>query len=246
MVTGAGTGFGRVLALEAAREGARVVVHYNRSADGAQETAELIREMGSDACVVQADLSSCSAIHQLADRVFDEVGRLDGLVNSAGDMAREQVSWREVSEDVIDRVLAIDIKGTMMMIHDFGTRMLTQGRGAIVNIGSTVVVRGSPRAPQYAAAKYALIGLTKSYARALAPAVRVNTYAPGFMETEALLQRHDWRSGRREDVISMTPMARIPRPEELAPSALFLASDEAAHMTGVFLMCDGGYNMCGA
>jgi 3-oxoacyl-[acyl-carrier protein] reductase len=132
------------------------------------------------------------------------------------------------------------------MIHEFGTRMLEQGHGAIVNIASTVIVRGSPRAPIYAAAKYGILGLTKSYAGALAPTVRVNAFAPGFMETAATLAREDWKTGRKERLISMTPAKHIPLPEELAPAALFLASDDAAHMYGAFIVCDGGYNMIGA
>ncbi|MEV4171331.1 SDR family oxidoreductase [Nonomuraea sp. NPDC049709] len=103
-----------------------------------------------------------------------------------------------------------------------------------------------PRAPQYAAAKYAILGITKSYAAAFAPTVRVNTFAPGFIETEATLNRHDWKSGRREAMIARTPMGRIPAAAELAGTALFLATDDAAHITGVYLNADGGYNMIGA
>jgi NAD(P)-dependent dehydrogenase (short-subunit alcohol dehydrogenase family) len=156
------------------------------------------------------------------------------------------MSWRDITEESIDHVLAVDIKGTLLCTHEFGARLLDQGGGAIVNIGSTVVVRGSARAPQYAAAKYGIIGLTKSYAHALAPTVRVNVFAPGFIETEATLGRQDWQAGRGEQLRANTPMGRIPRPEELAGTALFLATEDANHVTGGFLMADGGYNMVGA
>ena len=119
-------------------------------------------------------------------------------------------------------------------------------KGAIVNIGSTVIVRGSPRAPQYAAGKYGVLGVTKSYAKAFAPHVRVNTFAPGFMQTEAILTRPDWTSGRAEQLTAATPAGRIPPPEDLAGAALFLASDEAHHITGTYMICDGGYSMLGA
>jgi 3-oxoacyl-[acyl-carrier protein] reductase len=109
-----------------------------------------------------------------------------------------------------------------------------------------VVVRGSARAPQYAAAKYGIIGLTKSYAHALAPTVRVNVFAPGFIETPATLGRQDWQSGRGDQLRAMTPMGRIPGPAELAGTALFLATEDAGHITGAFLVADGGYNMIGA
>lgn len=246
MVTGAGTGFGATLALRAAAEGADVVVHYNSSEEGARRTAEAVEAMGRRSEIVRADIKSWSEIRSMTEQVWATTGGLDVLINNVGDIATDQMSWRDIDETVIDRVLAVDIKGTMLMIHENGVRMLERGRGAIVNIGSTVVVRGSPRAPQYAAGKYGMLGLTKSYAAAFAPAVRVNAFGPGFMETESTRTREDWNNGRRERVLSQTPMGRVPAPEELAAAALWLATDDAAHMTGNFVMCDGGYSMIGA
>lgn len=246
MVTGAGTGFGATLALRAAAEGANVVVHYNSSEDGARRTAAAVDDLGRQSAVVQADITSWTDIKRMTDQVWELTGGLDVLINNVGDIATDQMSWRDIDESVIDRVLAVDIKGTMLMIHENGLRMMNRGRGAIVNIGSTVVVRGSPRAPQYAAGKYGMLGLTKSYAAAFAPTVRVNAFGPGFMETESTLTREDWTNGRRERVLSQTPMRRVPPPEELAAAALWLATDDASHMTGNFVMCDGGYSMIGA
>jgi 3-oxoacyl-[acyl-carrier protein] reductase len=247
MVTGAGTGFGSCLAVQAASEGAKtVVVHYRSSDAGAKATAEKVRELGTEPLLIQGDISIGADIERMADEVYAALGSLDVLVNNVGDMAVEQQSWREVTEEMIDRVLAVDIKGTMLMVHHFGSRMLDAGSGAIVNIGSTVIVRGSPRAPQYAAGKYGVLGITKSYAKAFGPHVRVNTFAPGFMQTEAILTRPDWTSGRAEQLTAATPAGRIPPPEDLAGAALFLASDEAHHITGTYMICDGGYSMLGA
>jgi len=246
MVTGAGTGFGAEIAVRAALEGARVVVHYRSSAAGAEETARRVGAAGSDAVVVQCDITSWPDVKRMAEKVFEEVGPLDALVNNVGDMAAAQTSWRELDEESIDHVLAVDIKGTMVMVHEFGQHMLERRAGAIVNIGSTVIVRGSPRAPQYAAAKYGILGITKSYARAFAPHVRVNTFAPGFMRTSAIVNRADWKAGREQELIAATPMGRIPAPEELATAALFLASEDARHITGAYMTCDGGYTMLGA
>lgn len=120
----------------------------------------------------------------------------------------------------------------MLMVHESGQRMMEGGGGAIVNVGSTVIVRGSPRAPQYAAGKYGLLGITESYAKALAPTVCVNTFAPGFMGTEALLARPEWKAGRREVVLSATPAGKIPKPEEMTGAALFLASEDATTSPG--------------
>ncbi|WP_020141000.1 SDR family NAD(P)-dependent oxidoreductase [Streptomyces sp. 351MFTsu5.1] len=246
LVTGAGTGYGVEIAVRAAQEGARVAVHYRSSAAGAEKTATRVREAGGEAFTVQADIAVHADVIRMAEEVFHRLGGLDVLVNNVGDVAGDQMSWRDVTEESIDHVLAVDIKGTMLCVHEFGSRMLEQGHGAIVNIGSTVIVRGSARAPQYAAAKYGILGITKSYAQAFAPTVRVNTFAPGFIETEMLLSRADWKAGRREDMITKTPMGRIPGPAELAGTALFLATDDAAHMTGAYLNADGGFNMIGA
>ena len=163
-------------------------------------------------------------------------------------MSRAVMSLKivKITEESIDHMLAVDVKGTLLCTHELGSRMLGQGGGAIINIGSTVIVRGSARAPPYAAAKYGIPGITKSHAAAFAPTGRVNTFAPGFIETLATLNRADWQSGRADTLRALTPMGRIPRPEELAGKALFLATDDAAHMTGGYLVADGGYNMVGA
>lgn len=246
LVTGAGTGFGAAIALRAAQEGARVGVHYRSSKSGAEDTVARIKAIGGEAILLQGDITSWDDIKWMADTTFEAFGGLDVLMNNVGDVAREQMSWRDITEESIDHVLDVDIKGTMLCTHEFGGRMLDQGHGSIVNIGSTVIVRGSARAPQYAAAKYGILGLTKSYAHAFAPTVRVNVFAPGFIETEATLSRQDWKGGRAEQLRALTPMRRIPGPDELAGTALFLASDDAFHMTGGYMVADGGYNMVGA
>jgi NAD(P)-dependent dehydrogenase (short-subunit alcohol dehydrogenase family) len=247
LVTGAGTGFGAAIARRAALEGAATVaIHYRSSRAGAEKTARSVEEAGAKAELFQADIAEWAAVARLADEVFERLGTLDVAINNVGDVAREQMSWRDLTEESVDHVLAVDIKGTMACTHELGSRMLDQGHGAIVNIGSTVIVRGSARAPQYAAAKYGILGLTKSYAHAFAPTVRVNVFAPGFIETEATLAREDWRSGRGDQLRKLTPMGRIPGPDELAGTALFLATDDASHMTGGYVVADGGYNMVGA
>ena len=249
VVTGAGTGFGAEIAVRAAQEGARVVgVHYRslgRRARRRPPSGSAPR--APRRCCCRPTSSSGRRSRAMADEAFEQLGGVDVLVNNVGDVAREQMSWRDITEESIDHVLAVDIKGTMACIHEFGQRMLDQGHGSIVNIGSTVIVRGSARAPQYAAAKYGLLGVTKSYAHAFAPTVRVNIFAPG-------LHRDRGDAGprglevrpRRPAARSMTPMGRIPGPAELAGTALFLATDDANHITGGYMVADGGYNMVGA
>jgi NAD(P)-dependent dehydrogenase (short-subunit alcohol dehydrogenase family) len=245
-VTGAGRGFGAVLAREFAREGADIVVHYNSSSAGAEETARLVRDLGRRAILVRGNIASLADVQAMTKKAFDELGHIDVLVNNVGDMALDQKSWREMDEKVVSHTLEVDIKGTMFMIHEVGSRMMEGRGGSIVNIGSQVVIAGSPRAPQYAAAKYGVIGLTKSYAKALAPKVRVNTLGAAFMETEALKNRHDWKNGRREEVLKATPLGRIAQPEDMVGPTVFLASEESGFITGQFLLCNGGLAMVGA
>ena len=246
LVTGAGRGLGRALALGLAREGADVAVHYYRSAAGAEQVAAQVSDLGRRAVTVQADITSLEQVERMTATAFASLGRIDVLVNNVGDAAPEQQSWRALDERLIDRVLLTDVKGTLLVTHAVGTRMLEQGAGAIVSVCSNVVVTGSPRAPQYAASKYGVIGLTKSYAAAFAPTVRVNALGPGFIETETTLAREDWRSGRREEVLARTPLRRIPAPEEIVAPIVFLAGEDSAHLTGAFLVYDGGLSMLGA
>jgi NAD(P)-dependent dehydrogenase (short-subunit alcohol dehydrogenase family) len=246
LVTGAGRGLGATIATGLAREGAHVVVHYHASAAGAEKVADEVSRLGRQAIVAQGDICQWDDVKRLTAAAVERFGRVDVLVNNVGDMAAGQMSWRDITEEGIDHVLAVDIKGTMLMIHEVGSRMLEQGGGSIVNIGSRVVAVGSPRAPQYAAAKYGVIGLTKSYALALAPTVRVNTLGPGFVETETTLGRADWQSGRRERILQQTPLNRIAAPDDVVGPVVFLASDDSRHITGAFLVCDGGLTMIGA
>ncbi len=246
LVTGAGRGFGAVIAQACAREGADVVVHYNSSASGAEETAASIRETGRRAVTAQGNIASWAEVKKVVGTAYDAFGRVDVLINNVGDVASDQMSWRDITEESIDHILAVDVKGTMLMTHEVGIRMVEAKSGVIVNIGSHVVINGSPRAPQYAAAKYGILGLTKSYAQALGPHVRVNTLGPGFIETERTVNREDWRSGRREAYIQRTALKHVAKPEEITGSVIFLASDESANITGAFLVNNGGYSMVGA
>jgi 3-oxoacyl-[acyl-carrier protein] reductase len=246
LVTGSGRGFGAVLALAFAKEGADCLVHYRNSVAGAEETAAKIRQLGRKTMLVQGDISVHADVVNIADTAFRNFGGIDILVNNVGDMAVDQKSWREFDPQVIEHTLKVDIMGTMFMTHEVGLRMLDGDGGVIVNIGSQVVIKGSPRAPAYAAGKYGVMGVTKSYARALAPKVRVNTLGSAFMETEAIKKRYDWQHGRREEILKETVVGRLAQPEDMVGPVLFLASEDAAFVTGQYLLANGGINMVGA
>jgi NAD(P)-dependent dehydrogenase (short-subunit alcohol dehydrogenase family) len=247
VVTGASRGFGKLIALAAAEEGAHVVATYVKNRDKADAVAASIRALGRRAMTFGCDIAKIDDVRSCADAVWREFGRCDVLINNAGETAVRKMSWRDLSEPVIDHILDMDIKGTMFCTHVFGERMLDEQKsGNIINIGSNVIATGSPRAPEYAAAKYGILGVTKSYALAFAPYVRVNFAAPGYMDTESLKERTDWTAGRRKFVVDNTPLRAIGDPTNLVPVVLFLASDDSLHMTGNTVTCDGGFSMPGA
>lgn len=246
-VTGSSRGFGRLIALALAGEGAHVVINYVHSEAKANQVVAEIEEKGRKAIAVQADIGNLEQVRAMADTVWDEFGRCDALINNAGETAPTKLSWRDLDPAIVDETFDIDVKGTMYCTHVFGERMLDgQKAGSIVNIGSNVVTTGSPRAPEYGAAKYAILGLTKSYALAFAPYVRVNCAAPGYMDTDSLNAREDWSPERRRFVALAAPLKAIGKPENLVPMVLFLASDDAIFMTGNTLISDGGFSMPGA
>jgi 3-oxoacyl-[acyl-carrier protein] reductase len=246
MVTGASRGFGRLIALALAREGANIGVNYVKSRDKADQVVAEIQGLGTRAIPIQGDISKLDDVKAMAKAIWKEFGRCDVLINNAGETAPTKMSWRELDEEVIDETLRVDLKGTMLCTHVFGERMLDdQKAGNIVNIGSNVLSSGSPRAPEYAAAKYGILGLTKSYALALAPYVRVNYAGPGYMDTESLNSRADWTPERRKFVVDATPLRAIGNPNNLVPMVLFLASDDSIHMTGNTIIADGGFSMPG-
>ena len=246
LVTGAGRGFGSLIAKALAQEGANVVVAYNTSKDGAEKLSSEIKAMGRKSMIAKVDITKWSEVKSMTEKVWKEFGPLDLLVNNSGDVSNKQMSWRDITEEAIDQTLAVDIKGTLYMLHEVGSRMLAAKHGTIVNVASNVIVTGSPRAPQYAASKYGVIGLTKSYALAFSPWVRVNAACPGYMDTEATTKRPDWTPQRRKWIVDHTALKRIGRPEHIVPIVLFLASDDSIHMTGNIVIADGGFSMPGA
>jgi 3-oxoacyl-[acyl-carrier protein] reductase len=246
-VTGASRGFGKLIALGAAHEGADLVITYLKNKGMAEEVASEIKKMGRRCAVMACDISKLDEVKRLADGVWKEFGRCDVLINNAGETAADKMSWRDMREEWIDELLEMDVKGTMFCTHVFGERMHDEQKaGNIVNIGSNVISTGSPRAPEYAAAKYGILGITKSYALALAPYVRVNFAGPGYMDTETLKNRKDWTDKRRQVVVDNTPLRTIGDPDNIVPVVMFLASEDSLHMTGNTVICDGGFSMPGA
>jgi 3-oxoacyl-[acyl-carrier protein] reductase len=242
-VTGASSGIGRAIAESFAAEGAVVLLTHRGSPGRAREVADAIAASGGRAFVRQADLATRDACERLVAEARDELGRVDVWVNNAGAdvLTGEAAAWEW--ERKLDVLLAVDLKGTIACSYAIGEVMRSQERGgAIVNMSWDHVTTGmAGDDPQlFGAVKGGVLGFSKSLARALAPAVRVNVLCPGWIET-AFGEQVDPEFHR--SVAQDTPLGRWGRPQDVADAALYLASHEAAFVTGQAINVNGGVVM---
>jgi 3-oxoacyl-[acyl-carrier protein] reductase len=236
LVTGGGTGIGRGISLALAREGATVLVNYQKSRDKAEETVRRIRQDGGRAVAIQGDVRREEDCRRLVEGTVREAGRLDVLVNNAGwttPVAHEDLE--ALTDDIWRKVLDTNLLGAWYCVKHAVPVMRAQQRGVIINVTSVAAFSGKGSSMAYAASKAALGSLTRSLARALGPAIRVNAIAPGLVETDfAGWPPSVFEAGRHEVA---TP--DLPTPEDCGEAALFLAA-EARATTGTTLFVDGG------
>ena len=236
LVTGAGKGIGRAIAIELAAQGARVVVNYNGSEEKAMETVRLIEEAGGEAWAVKCDVSDFDSCGELAKKVTEKYGGVDILVNNAG-ITRDGLIMR-MSEEDYDTVLDTNLKGAFNTIRHFSPGFLRRRSGKIINISSVSGVLGNAGQANYSASKAGLIGLTKSVARELASrGICVNAVAPGFIETDMTKGMSD---RAREAALDSIPMRRTGTVEDIARTVAFLSDDASDYITGQVLCVDGG------
>jgi NAD(P)-dependent dehydrogenase (short-subunit alcohol dehydrogenase family) len=237
IVTGAGSGIGRATALRFGVEGAAVVC-ADLQADGVRDTAQAIEAAGGQAVALAADVTDDAACVRMVEQALDRFGRLTTLVNSAGvrpvaaDPAPAAAEWR--------RVVDTNLTGTYLPSRAALHALTASGSASITNLASIYGLVGGSMAPSYAAAKGGVANLTRQLALNWAPTVRVNCVCPGVIETPmtADLRRDPaWRTR----ALARYPLGRFGQPEEIAAAILYLASDEAAYVTGVALPVDGGY-----
>jgi 3-oxoacyl-[acyl-carrier protein] reductase len=243
VVTGASSGIGAAIAEVFGREGATVLVTPRDSADGASDVAERIARAGGDAQVAQADLGTRAACETLVSQARERLGGLDVWVNNAGAdvVTGEAAEWDW--EHKLDLLLAVDLKGTLACSFAAGAVMREQaGGGTIVNMSWDHVTAGmgGENPELFSAVKGGVLAFSKSLARGLAPRVRVNVLCPGWIET-AFAREADRDFHRR--VAESTPLARWGRPEDVAAAALWVASPEAAFVTGQAININGGVVM---
>ena len=238
LITGAGSGMGRSHALLMAERGADVIVH-DANADGANETADGVRGLGRKAHVVVRDIRETAAWRDDIAAAEAALAPIDVLVNNAGVSGRG-LAFEDINEPTFDTLMAVHVKGTFFTSQAVAEGMKARRRGRIVNISSTYGVAGAAQASHYAGAKAALLGFTKTWARELAPfGITVNAVAPGFILTP-MTARVLETPGRLERRISVIPLGRHGEAMDVSYAVAWLASDEAAFVTGQVLSPNGG------
>jgi 3-oxoacyl-[acyl-carrier protein] reductase len=238
LVTGAATGIGRAVAVRLAAEGLAVAVNYSRSEAEARETLALVQGHGVPAILCRANVADDGAVRAMVARCREELGGLDVLVNNAGTTHFiDHADLEALTDDVWNDILGVNLKGTFYCCRA-AAPLLRERAGSIVNVTSVAGLQGHGSSIPYAASKAAVNTMTKSLARSLAPAVRVNAVAPGPVRTR-------WLAGREEAIersLKLTPLGRAALPEDVADVVVFLALGGAL-VTGQVIVVDGGRTM---
>src|SRR5438445_7686262 len=238
LITGALTGIGRATAFAFAKEGATVVASGRREAEGKALEAEL-RSLGAEAAFILADVRHEDEVRNLVEQTVARFGRLDVAVNNAGTEGKPGPLAEQTSESYAG-MFDTNVLGTLLSLKHELRVMQPQGSGSIINISSTMGERGAANLALYTATKHAVEGLTKSAALEAAPSgVRVNAVAPGPTET-GMLKRFTGTDERKAGLVAKVPLNRVGRPEEIAQTIVFLASDKASFITGASYLVDGG------
>ena len=239
LITGAGRGIGRAIAIALAKEGAEVVINYNGSEAKADEVKHEIVEKGGCAQCMQCNVADYEGCEAFIKAVIEQFGRIDILVNNAG-ITKDGLLMK-MSEEDFDKVLDTNLKGTFHTIRAALRLMIRQRSGRIINMASVVGVSGKAGQANYAASKAGVIGLTKTAAREVASrGITVNAVAPGFIETdmtEVLPEKI------KEASAAQIPLGKFGKAEDVANAVAFLASEDAGYITGQVLHVDGGMVM---
>ena len=236
LVTGAGRGIGKAIALELAAKGAFVIVNYNGSKDAADQTVAEIKAAGGDAVAYQCSVSDYEACGAMITALIKEYAHIDILVNNAG-ITRDGLLMK-MSEEDFDAVINTNLKGCFNTIRHMSRYFLKQRAGKIINISSVSGILGNAGQANYSASKAGVIGLTKAVARELASrGINVNAVAPGFVETDMTDALSD---SVKENLKSQIPLGKIGHPQDIAKAVAFLASLDADYITGQVLSVDGG------
>jgi 3-oxoacyl-[acyl-carrier protein] reductase len=240
IITGSSRGIGRAIAKLFAMEGARVVINYNTSEKEAFAVEDTIESQGGDAICVKADVSRYEDVKRMVETTYRKYKKLDILVNNAGIHIAK--GFLETNEDDWDRTININLKGAYLCSKEVAPIMLKQKKGRIINMSSNsgLYHPSAMRFTEYVASKAGMNGLTKALALSLGPYITVNAICPGWIKTEMV---EDTDSEIEKRILEETALKRYGTPDEVAASALFLASDAADFITGELLIVAGGRGM---
>ncbi len=239
LVTGAGSGIGRVAAQIFSREGAKVAV-ADINVAGAEETTSMITDAGGDAFCIRADMSKSEDVEAMVNAVVAKYGRLDCAYNNAG-IEGALATTANYDESDWAPVIAINLTGVWLCMKYEIPQMLKAGGGAIVNTSSAAGLLGAPRMPAYVASKHGVVGLTKTAALEYAKSgIRVNAVCPGIIETSMVGRLKEQRPKMFQKIESGEPIGRMGQPEEIAETAVWLCSERASFVTGHAMAVDGG------
>ncbi len=242
LITGSGSGMGRSHATLMAERGARIIVQ-DIDADGAGETVSMVRDGGGTALSMACDVSDVGAFRAALERAVEETGAVDILVNNAG-VGGQGLGLEDIDEAIFDRMFAVHVKGAFFATQAVVPARKTRGHGKIVNISSNFAMGGAAFASHYAAAKSALSGFTKSWARELAPHnICVNAVAPGIIETPMTLGSIGKQ--RIDAMVADIPLGRIGEPSDISYAVAWLAGPETDFMTGQVISPNGGVTIVG-
>ena len=236
LITGANTGLGQGIALSLAKAGANIAVAGRTAAD---ETGDLVRDLGCDFVNIEADLKSLEPIERVIADTVSGLGGLDILVNNAGIIRRDDAI--DFSEADWDAVMNVNIKSAFFMCQAAGRKMIDQGHGKIINIASMLSFQGGIRVPSYTASKSGLAGITRLLANEWASKnININAIAPGYMVTDNTQQLRD-DPVRAAEILGRIPAGRWGEPSDIGGTAVFLASKAAKYLNGAIIPVDGGW-----
>jgi 3-oxoacyl-[acyl-carrier protein] reductase len=239
IVTGASRGIGRAIALELANQGSDVLINYRTGKRGAEQTADMVRSIGRRAIVYPADVTQREQVAVMLEVALKEFGRLDTLVNNVGLL--DHKPFFDIDDREWQTLIDVNLNSAFICTQEAAPRM--SDGGCIVNVSSIGGQIGGPKAPHYAAAKGALLTFTKSSARLLAPRLRVNAVAPGFIRTDMFDHIRETSGQLEAEIVNPIPMQRLGEPDDVAAAVGFLVSPKASYITGHTLNINGGILM---
>lgn len=235
LITGASRGIGRAIAIKLAANGASIAINYNKNEKAAIETKKLVDNYQVPSFIIKANVADISDVKNMIKESEKHLGPIDLLVTNAGIAETEEVL--DMSYKTWKEIMAINVDGTLLPILELLSGMIDRNYGRIVCISSIAGIGMRPQLVSYGTSKAAVMALVRNLAGAIAPQVRINSVAPGLIETDMIQVMSE---EKRKKMIEDTPLKRIGKPEEIAETVLYLLSERSSYTTGQTLVSDGG------